>query len=81
MPWEEIEKISVCPSPRSWVDVDGLEELSDTDDRVTIYTSELPPSPSPMHSPTPSEMHAVRSHVPCRAALWCASALGGGCLD
>jgi hypothetical protein len=57
VPWEEIEKMSLC-TPRSWFDDrDSVVSDPDSNDRVTIYTNEL--------SPTPSEMFnkSVRSFI------------------
>jgi hypothetical protein len=48
VPWEEIEKMSLC-TPRSWMD-DHDSDISDpdSDDRITIYTNEPSPTPSEM---------------------------------
>jgi hypothetical protein len=48
VPWEEIEKMSLC-TPRSWMD-DHDSDISDpdSDDRITIYTNEPSPTLSEM---------------------------------
>ena len=57
--WEEIEKISLS-TPRSWMeDVDSDLSDPESEDRVTIYTNEL--------SPTPSEMMGHKSVRPVRS--------------
>ena len=77
VPWEEIEKMSLA-TPRSWLDDEG-SDVSDpaSDDRVTIYTPELSPTPSEfggalksVRAPTPALLSVCSGGSDqCRASL------------
>ena len=55
--------MSLC-TPRSWID-DRDSDISDpeSDDRVTIYTNELSPTPSELFTKSVRSLH-------CRRACW-----------
>ena len=47
VPWEDIEKMSLCTPRGSWVDeLDSDVSDPESDDRETIFTNELSPTPS-----------------------------------
>jgi hypothetical protein len=69
VPWEEIEKMSLC-SPLWGDDRDSDISEPDSGDRVTIFTNELSPTPSELYclqqvQPLPSPLLDCAAHAGC----------------